>query len=677
MEKRLPLAIILSLLVLVLWQVINPPPVDNSGSRDVQTAVGGAERPDENANSAPGPDAPAPAPSMGTAEVEEPLIADSKPRDLTIEFGRRGEVGHFRATFENRGAQLIDLRTGTFYRRVGLTEEERARPENWLRLIEPFEALKPTAARGAFALDGFVSGEDITPRRLSEVLWEMSELKDSDGTVRGVEFRYAGSNGVLFTKRVEAVPGTWDLGLSLSIQSPEILPEDIAPGPRSFAMVASGTIGVEVVDSFYKQPKAMAVGPVSGRDYKLDSQIAELDPRKSSGVLDAIGPLALVGGHNKYFAVLLRGLDDQGKGSIGTATWRILAGFGPLDPDHLAGTDPSASLAPQIEPYIVAEAHLDLALPEPGRVETWNYRLYAGPKDHSGFVAASPAHREVLDSDLNWFSGIGNFLIDVLGVLERFTGNWGVAIILLTFCIRLLLFPLNRRSQTAMARYQKKMQRVQPKLTEIKEKYADDLQKQREAQARIMQEEGAFPPLGGCLPIFLQMPVFFGLFAALRTSFDLRHAGFAGWIQDLSRPDQLLYLGWNVPFIDLEYLNLLPPLMVVLWIWQQRTMPQPTDEQAKKMQRIMLFMPVVMGVFLYNYAAGLSLYMMTQSGLGVFEQKVIKKLWPVDDTEPEKKKSGCAPMAAMMERAAEQQRLQQKKLEQSKRQQSGSKKKKR
>jgi YidC/Oxa1 family membrane protein insertase len=279
----------------------------------------------------------------------------------------------------------------------------------------------------------------------------------------------------------------------------------------------------------------------------------------------------------------------------------------------------------------------------------------------------------VLEDDLSGFatfSTIGHGLLFVLGFFHRLIGNWGVAIILLTLCVRTVLFPLNRRSQTAMARYQKKMKRVQPRLDEVKRKFANDPQKLREAQARIMQEEGAFPPLGGCLPMFAQIPIFLGLFSALRTSFDLRHAPFAGWIEDLSVPDQLLEIGLRVPLIGFEvrYLNLLPILMVVLWIWQQQGMPKPTDEQAARMQKMMLFMPVIFGFLLYNYASGLSLYMITQSTLGIIEQKIIKKLWPIDDTEPLKKEArGCGPFRGMLEHLAEKQREQMKRMEDLKR----------
>ena len=243
-------------------------------------------------------------------------------------------------------------------------------------------------------------------------------------------------------------------------------------------------------------------------------------------------------------------------------------------------------------------------------------------------------------------------LTAILSFFHGIAGNWGVAIVLLTLFVRLALFPFNRRSQTAMARHATKMKRIQPRLNELKEKHAKDPRKQREEQARIMQEEGAFPPLGGCLPIFVQIPVFFGLFSALRTNFDLRHARFTGWINDLSEPDRFMRLGWNVPLLDMEYLNVLPPLMVVLWIVQQRVMPKPTDEQALRMQKMMMWMPILFGFFLYNYAAGLSLYMITTSAFGILEQTVIKKIWPIDDAEQPKKKGGFMDRLAKMQEQA-------------------------
>ena len=130
-----------------------------------------------------------------------------------------------------------------------------------------------------------------------------------------------------------------------------------------------------------------------------------------------------------------------------------------------------------------------------------------------------------------------------------------------------------------------------------------------------------------------------------------------------------LDLNTGLPLIGyVEYLNILPPLMVALWVGQQMVMPKPADEQARQMQKMMMFMPLVMGIFLYNYASGLSLYMITQSFLGIIEIGVIKRVWPVDDTVPEKKKDG------FLTRMAAKQQEQMKRMEELKRQQSATRK---
>jgi YidC/Oxa1 family membrane protein insertase len=203
-----------------------------------------------------------------------------------------------------------------------------------------------------------------------------------------------------------------------------------------------------------------------------------------------------------------------------------------------------------------------------------------------------------------------------------------------------------------MMRYQSKMKRIQPKIDEIKKRYEKDPSKLRQEQALIMQKEGAFPPLGGCLPPLLQIPVFIGLFRAIGVSFDLRQASFLGLVRDLSLPDQLIPLHMTLPLLgEIHAINVLPPVMVILWVWQQRSMPAPTDPQAASMHKMMMWMPVLMGVFLYNYAAGLSLYMITSSALAIFETKVIKKFWPIDDRELPQKPGLMAKMAKLAEQS--------------------------
>jgi YidC/Oxa1 family membrane protein insertase len=652
LEKRLPLALFLSLLVMVAWQMLRAPvePLPSEGEVTEPGSIG-----DPTAATEASPFAGTPAGESGRGETPgsvaaagEAFIAAEGPETLEVRTGEPGgengyaHPGEYQMLFSNRGGRLVGLKFLDYFVEVGLSDEERRLEENWLSLIRPV-SLGDGRETGSFLLETALESKSLVPGGLSEVLWTMEEL---DAPEPGVEFVYAPTPDIVFKKRITAVPDSWHLRLQITIENRGMG----AGGSFDFLLTPAGCVPAELGDRFYAEPRSVAVGPEDdGFDMDWESA-AGADT--GGGRLDVGGDrLVFAGSHNKYFAFFLRE-SDSAQRSMRAARY---------DP-VIESADGVVSEGDYIETRIL----LRLDLPPEGQSSSWEYTIYAGPKDAGILVEDHEAHQLVFDKDLSTFSTIGKVLLSIMGLFHGLVGNWGVSIILLTVCVRLVLFPLNRRSQTSMARYSKKMKRVQPKLEEIKKKYANDLKKQREAQGKIMQEEGAFPPLGGCLPIFLQIPIFFGLFSALRTSFDLRQAGFAGWIDDLSRPDRLMRLDWDIPFIDLTYLNLLPILMMVLWILQQKGMPQPTDEQAKRMQKMMLFMPIVFSILLYNYAAGLSLYMITQSSLGIVEQRVIKKLWPIDDSELEpkaKKKRGCGPFSGMMQNFAEKQREQMKQVE--------------
>ena len=420
-------------------------------------------------------------------------------------------------------------------------------------------------------------------------------------------------------------------------------------GYRGFVLTPAAGVPNDSGDSFYLEPQVVVASRAKS-ETEAEPLVQMPDPSGANrgGPLSATPPIVYAGVYNKYFAVLLHAADAESQPTLSGASWRAVQ-----DEAWLArhpGKDGEAWRS------LLLDLDLQLSLPPAGTSRTFRYAAYAGPKERDALVASLPDHRSLLEHDLGFVSGIARVLLWIMGAFHSLTQSWGFAIVLLTVLVRLILFPINRRSQTAMARYQAKMKRLQPRIEELKKKYANDSGKLRNEQTKLMQEEGAFPPLGGCLPMFLQIPVFIGLFAALRASFDLRQAPFYFWIQDLSLPDRLLPLGITVPFVgwSIPYLNVLPPLMVVLWVWQQKGMPTPADEQAARMQKMMLWMPVMMGFFLYNYAAGLSLYMITQSGLGIIEQKVIKKLWPLDETEQPRKKSSF--LAKLMAAQEEQQK---------------------
>jgi YidC/Oxa1 family membrane protein insertase len=653
LDKRLPLALALCLLIVVGWTLlfapkpVSPAPANAPPAAESQPAAGTSAdsaaptpSPSVPASAAAPEPTPAPAAASGpaTPPTSGPVLVGQEEPDLALEFGAGGERGHYRAVFSNRGGALVSLRTGEWFDRAQLSTAEKADPEHWTELLVPVEtALGRTAS---MALATAPSSAALVREPLENALWARSVLGDAVKP-DGVEFTLAPGTGVTFKKRFLFAPGTDTFRFEFEIRNDALAD----PGPREFILVPAACVPIESGDRFYAEPQTIAFAR-KGSDSSGSAETKWVQDKNqaTSGDIALSGPVSFAGVINKYFAVLLHGgaTDQEAQATLIGASWRTLPPPPPGGPVK----------------QIVTDLRLRVFLPEKGASRTYKYEVYAGPKQREWLEAAWPDFSKVVQKDLGFFNGIASVLLAVLNFFHGIVKNWGVAIILLTISVRLILFPVNRRSQTSMARYQSKMKRLQPRIDEIKKRYAKDPSAQRQEQAKLMQEEGAFPPLGGCLPMFLQIPVFIGLFAALRTSFDLRQADFGFWIHDLAVPDHLLRIGLSLPWLgSIEYLNVLPILMVVLWIWQQKGMPMPADEQAARMQKMMMWMPVLMGFFLYNYAAGLSLYMITQSGLGIIEQKVIKKVWPLDDAERPKKKSGF--MTRLME-------LQQQQLDQQK-----------
>ncbi len=220
--------------------------------------------------------------------------------------------------------------------------------------------------------------------------------------------------------------------------------------------------------------------------------------------------------------------------------------------------------------------------------------------------------------------------------------DWGVAIILLVLCVRALLHPITRRSQMGMQKFGKQMQRLKPEMDKLRAKHGDDKKKMQEEQMRLFREHGVNPlQMLGCLPMFLQMPIWVALYAALYFSFDLRQQPafwgvfqeIGGWpfLADLASPDHFFwespepfkFLLWNVTGV-----NLLPILMGVIFFFQQKYMTpktamSPEQETQQKIMRVM--MVVLFPVMLYSAPSGLTLYILTSSSIGIMESRHIRK----------------------------------------------------
>jgi YidC/Oxa1 family membrane protein insertase len=256
----------------------------------------------------------------------------------------------------------------------------------------------------------------------------------------------------------------------------------------------------------------------------------------------------------------------------------------------------------------VVELYYDNLEIPPGQSAERDFRGYAGPKDQKLLEAMGNGLIRAIDLGYTWVVPLTRFFHWLLQALYSVIPNYGIAIIVLTVLVRLVTAPLTARQMRSMER----MRRLSPKLEEIRTKYQEDRQKQSEEMMKLYRQEGV-NPLGGCLPMVLQIPVFIGLFYALRSSIELRHSPFVGWIDDLSVPDQLFVLpGLQLP------VRVLPLLMGASMVVQQRLTPMQVDPAQARM--MMIVMPVMMTVMFYQFPSGLVLYWMVSNVLAISHQ---------------------------------------------------------
>jgi len=280
----------------------------------------------------------------------------------------------------------------------------------------------------------------------------------------------------------------------------------------------------------------------------------------------------------------------------------------------------TAALVPQADEQNVlrvwkkrTDQTVDAQILFPPTVFTSHTDLYVGPKDIDRLEAAGHGLRKIVD--LGWFTFVALPMLQALRLLHRFTGNFGVAIILLTVLIKLLFYPLTRKSFESM----RAMQKLQPEMAKIRERLQD---KPDEMNKEVMElyKRHKVNPLGGCLPMLLQLPVFIGLYSALQNAIELRHAPFIGWINDLSAPDRLGTI--QLPFVDHPGVPVLTLTMGVSMFVQQWMTPSAADPAQ---QRVMMIMPLMFTFMFINFPAGLTLYWLVNNLLTIGQQYAISR----------------------------------------------------
>jgi len=288
----------------------------------------------------------------------------------------------------------------------------------------------------------------------------------------------------------------------------------------------------------------------------------------------------------------------------GVQTTYFLTAILPDNPSQarvrMAALEPGVSGATQL-------SFEETAIP-PGRSVAREFRAYMGPKETARLEAFGGETVRAVDLGWSWVQPLTRFFAWLLEALHAIVPNYGIAIIILTIAVRAVTAPLTIKQMRSMER----MRALSPKLKEIQAQYADDRQKQSEKTMALYRSEGV-NPLGGCLPMILQFPVFIGLFYALRSAIQLRQAPFFGWIDDLSAPESL----FDIPGIGIPF-RVLPLIMGATMVLQQRITPMQADPaQAKMMSTVM---PIMMTVIFYQFPSGLVLYWMVSNVLAIAHQ---------------------------------------------------------
>jgi YidC/Oxa1 family membrane protein insertase len=549
-DRNLLLAFALSFLVLVLWSSLQEPP-----PRQVPAPGGQAPGLAEPGLDEPGPAGSGDAPLAPAPEASEPVRqaapSEPEPEESVLRFDRP----LYRAELTSRGGALRYWELAEFD-----TGGDAPEPIVLTTGQPPHEAVAVTP----FVELGF--GD------LGQAVWEV-EAQDSGGASfvlerQGVRLRkhWRFEDSYTFRLRIDLENGSGaDVTTSFAIGWPAHAAEGNDFREQALVALHEGSLEQQLLQGL---GKGGFFGSLTGQA-----------PQK---VFEFPGGNDWAGAHTTYF-------------------------LGAMLPDDPAQAHARfTTLTPGQEG--ISQIFFDPVRIPAGLALSREFSGYLGPKIPELLEKVGSSTIRSIDLGWSWVAPLTRFFGWTLHEIYALVPNYGVAIILLTILVRAVTTPLTLRQMRSMER----MRAVQPRLKEIQEKHKDDRQKQSEEMMRLYRQEKV-NPLGGCLPMILQLPVFIGLFYALRGSIQLRQAPFVGWIDDLSAPETLFV----IPGLELP-VRVLPLIMGATMVLQQRLTPMQMDPAQARM--MMTVMPVVMTVVFYQFASGLVLYWMVSNVLAIAHQ---------------------------------------------------------
>ncbi|MFM8800131.1 MAG: membrane protein insertase YidC [Tagaea sp.] len=454
------------------------------------------------------------------------------------------------------------------------------------RTSPPVVLLSPRGAPDTyFAETGWVaaSGTPLLPTQ--DTLWTADRTTLSPGNP--VTLRWDNGQGLQFERRI-SLDDTYFFRIDQRVTNSGAAPVSL------HAYSLASRFGTPALAGYY----ILHEGPIGVFGDKLqEPEYKDLREKRTIAQQSRGGWIGMV---DKYWLVAL--VPEQNREVTARFTWSLAGGQDRYQVDYLG---PVSAVAP-------------------GQSAEYTTRLFAGAKevhllDRYAERYAIPLFDRAID--FGWFYFMTKPMFLALDWLGKVTGNFGVAIILFTIAIKILFFPLANKSYKAMA----KMKLLQPEMEKLKEKFGEDRQRMSQEMMQLYKRAGA-NPLSGCLPILVQIPVFFALYKVLFVTIEMRHAPFFGWIQDLSAqdPTSLFNLFGLLPYSVPQFLTIgaWPIVMGVTMYLQQKLNPQPVDPiQAK----IFLTLPFVFTVMLASFPAGLVIYWAVNNALSILQQWLIMR----------------------------------------------------
>lgn len=623
-QRRILLFFALSLAILIGWSnvilpVLFPPPPkadkvveDEADDVPVESMPADARLPVNQVKAAV---AEAPLQPVVPAAAPDPAPLNHPPTTVKLGSLERDQPFFLQVELTSEGAAVSSIRLNDErYPEFG----KRGTP---LRVLgdDPLATVRTLALRSPEIDKRLKSGP------LDMVHWEVVPHSQTD---HAVEFRIVTPDGALqLTKRYELAELTpeqlqtprirdtltdgYDLTLTVTVKN-------LSQQEQQLSYTLQGPVGIPLEDpansSKWRDIRMGFLdddGSIDPRHMRTREVVAQQDAEKPEIWRR---PLRYIGVDNKYFAALIQPLGDQLKTrTIESAEPVVIA-------EHRTKKDYSDVSV------LLASPELNLA---PGGMVSHSYEMFAGPKKKE-LLASISATSIVFDNEGSGFflflwnlfqvEAIAEFMLWLLKSLHGLGVGYGIAIIMLTAVVRGAMFPLSKKQVANM----EKMKKLQPELQALQKKYAQQPEQFVQAQRELFRKH-EYHPAQGCLPVFVQMPIFVGLYWALNTSLDLRMAKFL-WIDSLASPDALFDLPFEIPFFEWTQFNLLPILTIVLFVAQQKlTMPPPATEEQAMQYKVMNFMMIFMGAMFYRVPAGLCLYFIASSLWGIIERWLLSR----------------------------------------------------